>query len=134
MTIAFLQRVLKVQAIVTAALGLALIFIPGIILTGLSQPGVDEGAWLRAYGIALVSIAMVMWLVGQRVTETWWWSWAFAVFEVATTVLFWLNAMIGLRPDASAWPWWVAGAVSAVFGALDLWGMARAGQERPAGV
>jgi hypothetical protein len=130
--IAFLQRVLKIQALVNALAGLVLIFIPGPVLTGLNQPGVDEGAWLRAYGIALVTLAMLMWLVGQRVTENWWWSWAFAVFEVGTAVLLWLNAMIGLVPGASAWPWWTFGGVAAVFGALDLWGMARAGQERPA--
>ena len=83
---AFLQRVLKVQAIVTAVIGLALVFVPGRLLDrSRASPGCDEGAWLRAYGDRARDARDADVLVGQRVSEDWWWAWAFAVFEIATT-------------------------------------------------
>ena len=42
-----------------------------------------------------------------------------------------LHAAIGLPEGSAAWPWWPFGASTAVFTALYLVGLAKAGQEKP---
>lgn len=128
----FLRRVLKVQAAVWAVVGVLLAAVPVFVVDGLlGQPVPQEGAWLRLAGVMAVVLAMLMVLVAQRVTEVWWWAWAFALLEAGNATVFLLNALFGVPSGAAAWPWWIGGAVSAAFGALDLVGLAFAGAERP---
>jgi hypothetical protein len=129
---AFLQRVLKLQAALWALFGAALIFVPRWLLhDALGQPPMPEHAWIRAMGVMAVVVAMLMVLVAQRVGEVWWWAWSFALLEAGTATVFVLNAAFGLPLGADGWPWWTLGAVNALFGALDLVGIAAASREKP---
>jgi hypothetical protein len=129
---AFLQRVLKVQAALLALAGAALALVPAQVVRDLlDQPPLVENAWLRAGGVMAIVLAMLMVLVAQRVADVWWWAWSFAALEAGTATVFVINAAFGLPPGAAAWPWWTIGALKAAFGALDLVGIAIAGREKP---
>jgi hypothetical protein len=129
---AFLQRVLKIQAALWAVFGAALVLAPRwLVHDALGQPPMREHAWVRAMGVMAVVLAMLMVLVAQRVTEVWWWAWAFALLEAGTATVFVLNAAFGVPTGADAWPWWAFGAVNVLVGALDLLGIAAAGREKP---
>jgi hypothetical protein len=127
----FLRRVLKVQAAFWAINGVAFILAPALVLRSLDQRVPAEGAWLRMTGVMAIVLALLMVLVAQHVQEVWWWAWAFAVLEAGIATISILNALVGLQADVAAWPWWLSGFASIAFGALDLIGIARAGQERP---
>jgi hypothetical protein len=129
---AFLQRVLKIQAALWITFGILVTLVPRWLLhDALGQPPMPEHAWTRVMGVMAVVLGMLMVLVAQRVTEVWWWAWSFAVLEAGTATVFALNAALGLPSGASAWPWWVLAAVNGLFGALDLVGIATAGREKP---
>jgi hypothetical protein len=123
--------VLKVQAGLWAVFGIVLAALPAQLLRALDQPVPVEGAWLRAMGAMAIVLAMLMWLVAQHSSETWWWVWAFALLEMGIATILILNALLGLPDGAAAWPWWALGIANIVFGALDLLALARAGQEKP---
>jgi hypothetical protein len=129
---AFLQRVLKVQAALWAVAGALLGLFPRWLLhDAFGQPPMGEHAWVRAAGIMAIVLAMLMVLVAQRVADVWWWGWSFALLEAGTATVFVLNAAFGLPDGAEAWPWWALGGVSVVLGGLDLVGIAAAGREKP---
>lgn len=129
---AFLQRVLKLQATLWAVVGAVLVVVPRWLLhDALGQPPMAEHAWQRAMGVMAIALAMLMVLVAQRVSDVWWWAWAFALLEAGTATVFILNAAFGVPTGADAWPWWALGAVSVAFGALDLVGIAAASREKP---
>jgi hypothetical protein len=128
----FLRRVLKVQAALWAVTGALLAVVPVFTLdTLLDQPVPAEGAWLRMLGVACVVVALFMVLVSQHAAETWWWAWGFAILEAGVATVAVLNAALGVPDGAPAWPWWVLGVGSIASGALDLVGIARAGQAEP---
>ena len=126
-----LRRVLKVQAVLWALSGLALGLVPVSVLDLLGQARVPESAWLRMLGITAVVLAMLMWLVAERLEQVWWWAWAFVVLEVGVATLCVINALFGTDPRAEVWPWWVMGGVAAVFATLDMLGLGRTSQEKP---
>ena len=126
-----LRRVLKIQAAVWALTAIPLVFFPVALLDALGQLPVVEAAWLRMLGIASVVLAMLMWLVAGRLDAVWWWAWAFVVLEVGVATLSVVNALFGLDPGVTAWPWWAMGGVAAVFAALDMLGLGRTSQEKP---
>ena len=128
----YLQRVLKVQAAVWAVFGVALGLVPRWVTETLAdQPPLPEYAWLRLVGVMAVVLALLMVLIGRRIEDVWWWAWAFALLEAGAATTFALNAAFGLPLGASAWFWWALAVGSAAFAALDLLGLARAGQEQP---
>jgi hypothetical protein len=128
----FLQRILKVQAAVWAVFGAALGLVPGWLTETVGgQPPMPEYAWLRLTGVMAVVLALLMVLVSRRIDDVWWWAWAFAVLEAGAATTFALNAAFGLPRGASAVFWWAFSVGSAGFAALDLFGLARAGQEQP---
>ena len=128
----FLQRVVKAQAILWAASGVVLALVPRWLLHDVfAQPPMREHAWVRAAGVMAIVLAMMMVLVAQRITEVWWWAWAFALLEAGTASVFALNAAFGLPRDAAGWPWWSLATVNAAFGALVLLGISRASREKP---
>ena len=128
----FLRRVLKVQAALWAVAGLALAVAPVFVLDSLlGQPVPVEGAWLRMLGVTCIVLALFMVLVSQHAAQAWWWAWGFAILEAGVATVSILNALLGVPEGASAVPWWAIGIGAMLFGALDLIGIARAGQEKP---
>jgi hypothetical protein len=130
--VTLLRRTLWWQAGLWAAAGLSFLVAPGwLVETVLGQPPAVEEAWLRVLGAAAIVLAMTMVLVANRVETMWWWAWAFAILELLTATVFALNALLDLPEGAAAWPWWSLAAVNALFGVLDIAGLAKAGTERP---
>jgi hypothetical protein len=128
----FLQRVLKAQAFVwfVAAIGFGLV--PRwLVETVMSQAPEPEYVWVRAGAIMGLVLAMFMVLVAQRIGDVWWWSWAFAVVSAGLATLCIVTAAFGVPVGSATWPWWALGLGHLVLGALDLWGLSLAGQEKP---
>jgi hypothetical protein len=129
---ALLRRILYLDALREALVGVALLGFPAFLLIDLfDQPPYGDYALVRILGFALLALAMLMVLVGHRVQELWWWSWAFVVLEVGRAGIATLNALIGVPPGAGALIWWLIAATSWLFAAGLLWGLARAGNEAP---
>lgn len=129
---AFLRRTLYLQALVWAVVGVALVALPKLLLENLfDQLPLDDYAWVRIVGLQAFGLAMLMVLVAHRIDEVWWWSWAFAIPTGLSAVTALLNAAFGLRDGSSAVLWWLFGAVALAFTAQLLYGLLRAGQERP---
>jgi hypothetical protein len=127
-----LRRVLYLDALLSALLGLALAMAPGFaIVTVLGQPAAPDWALVRILGISLFTVALLMVLVAQRVEELWWWSWAFVIQGVGVAVVSTLHPLFGLPQGAASWPWWLLAAVVWALVLGYLWGLARAGIERP---
>jgi hypothetical protein len=130
--VAILRRVLYLDALVSAVIGLALASIPAWVFeTLLGQPRPVDDAIHRLGGVASFSLALLMVLVGHRIEELWWWCWAFVVLEVGAAVVATLHAAFGLPTGAAAWPWWALGISSWAFAGALLWGIARSGVEAP---
>jgi hypothetical protein len=127
-----LRRVLYLQAAVFAALGIPIVVAPRFVLvTVLGQPLYPDYSWVRIVGVAAFVGAMFMVLVAHHAEQTWWWSWAFVVLRAGEGVVATLNALLGLPEGAAAWPWWAFALVSWGFVAGLIYGLARAGVERP---
>jgi hypothetical protein len=128
--VAVLRRVLYLDALVSAVVGLSLVAAPAwVFVTLLSQPRAADVAIHRLAGVASFTLALLMVLVGHRVEELWWWCWAFVVLEVGAGAVTTLHAAFGLPAGAAAWPWWALGIGSWAFAGAFLWGIARAGNE-----
>lgn len=126
-----LRTVLRWQAVLWAATGVALVLAPGWIVERLlDQPPLGEDAWLRLAGVLAIALAAQMVLVQRRVEDLWWWSWSFVVLEVGTALVLLLNAAVGLPDGAAAWPWWAVGVLNAAVAGLEIGALARAGTER----
>jgi hypothetical protein len=129
---AFLQRVLKVQALLWALFGLLLVARPVVVAEGLLGLDPPTGTTLlRVFGVTAIVVAMLMVLVSQHAAEAWWWAWAFALLQAGVATVCVIHALFGAAESAPALPWWIAGAVSALFCVLDLVGLARAEQAKP---
>ncbi len=142
---AFLRRVLYLQAAVFFLAGLALAVAPRLVLVNLfSQLPLPEYAWVQIAGAQAVVLALFMVLVAQRAERVWWWSWAFVIVAGAIAAIAVVNALVGLGepstsvaalatgPNASSSVlWWLLAAVNAAFSLALLWGLGRTGQERP---
>jgi hypothetical protein len=130
--VAFLRRVLYLDALVSAVVGLALAAAPGWVFeTALGQPRAADMAIHRLAGVASFSLALLMVLVGHRVEELWWWAWAFVVLEVGAAAVATFHAAFGLPAGAATWPWWALGIGSWAFAGAFLWGIVRSGVEAP---
>jgi len=127
-----LRRVLYLQAAVWALAGLSLAAAPRLLLVSLfGQPPLYDYAWLRILGLQSLGLAMLMVLVGHRVTELWWWSWAFELVNVALVPVVVLNAAFGLAPGESAVVWWMFSLVAAGFAFALLYGLFVSSREQP---
>ena len=127
-----LRRVLYLQAAVWALAGLSLAAAPRLLLVSLfGQPPLYDYAWLRILGLQSLGLAMLMVLVGHRVTELWWWSWAFELVNVAIVPVVVLNAAFGLAPGESAVLWWMFSLVAAGFAFALLYGLFVSSREQP---
>ena len=127
-----LRRTLYWQAAVWALVGAALAAAPHLVLVDLlSQRFLADYAWVRLVGAQAVGLALLMVLVGQRIEELWWWSWAFVITTAAVTTIALMNALFSVPSHSAAWPWWLFTGIGLAFAVALLWGMARAGNERP---
>ncbi len=127
-----LRRVLYLKALESAIVGIALLTVPRFLLADLlGQPAYPDYAWVRLFGVAEASVALLVVLVAQRIGELWWWSWAFVVAVGGQATVVTLHAAFGLPPTASAWPWWALAALLWAIAAGLLWGIGRAGAEPP---
>ena len=130
--VSILRRVLYLDALTSAVVGVLLAAVPGFLMeTVFGQPPSPDNELHRLLGVAFTLASLQMVLVGHRVEEVWWWCWAFVFFEAGTALVSLLNAALGLPAGAAAWPWWTLGLVSLGFAAAFVWGIGRAGIERP---
>jgi hypothetical protein len=130
--IALLRRVLYLDALGCIVVGLPLVVAPRSLGVGLlGQPEYPDYAVVRLLGVCLLTLALFMVLVAQRIEELWWWSWALVILAFGGAAVATLHALLGVPPGAAAWPWWLLAAGSWGFCFGLLWGLARAGVERP---
>ena len=126
-----LRRTLSVGAVLSLGLSIPLVLVPGTVVeTVMGQTPTDE-VWLRLFGTAGIALALFHVLVLRKLDDLWWWTWAFVLFDGLSAVIALLHAAVALPPGSAAWPWWLYGVGSAVFAALYVVGLAKAGQERP---
>lgn len=126
-----LRRTLRVGALVLVLLSALLVVVPGAIVEGvMGQPPVDD-VWIRLFGTAGIVLAMFHVLILRKLDDLWWWCWAFVLFDGLSALIVVLHAVFGVPDGSPTWPWWLYGAVSVVFAALYLGGIARAGQQAP---
>jgi hypothetical protein len=110
---------------------LALVVAPGWLVGSVFDQGpLGEDAWLRAAGVMALALAGQMVLVGHRIEELWWWCWTFLLLEAGTSLVFGLNALVGVPAGAATWPWWLLAVVNAAFVVFQLAGLAKTGTER----
>ena len=127
-----LRRALSLGGLLLAATSVALLIAPGWAVERLLDQSETPGdVWLRLLGAAAFSLALVHVLIVRKLEDLWWWTWALIVFDGLGAVIAILHVVVGLPAGSAAWPWWLAGGVSAFFAAVYLAGLARAGQEKP---
>ncbi|MDP9118921.1 MAG: hypothetical protein M3M93_01410 [Actinomycetota bacterium] len=127
-----LRRVLGVGAVVTLVLSAPLVVIPRTIVESLmEQAPVADDVWIRLFGTAGIALALFHVLILRKLDDLWWWVWAFVIFDGLSSVIVIAHASVGVPEGSSGWPWWAYGAISVLFTALYLVGLAKAGQERP---
>lgn len=130
---ATLRRVLYLQALVWAALGLSLALLPRFVLVTLfGQPEYLDYLLVRLGGIDAFALALLMVLVAHHAEQAWWWTWAFVIMTAGEALATTLHAALALPPGAAAWPWWLFAVVAWGFVVALLWGLASAGHERAA--
>lgn len=127
-----LRRVLYLAALVWGVAGILLTAAPGFLLVTLfGQPQYEDYAWVRIGGIDAVALALLAVLVAHHLEQAWWWTWAFVLVAAGEAAVATLNALFGAPPGAGLWLWWLFAGVQWIFAAGLLYGLARAGVERP---
>jgi len=127
-----LKRGLQIQATLLLLAGVALVLAPDWLLHGLlGQPPLHESAWQRILGVQAICLAALAVLLSRRLSELWWWAWAFELLAVATAVVAILNAGFGTGPNEPAALWWLLAAASGAIALALLWGLARTARENP---
>lgn len=126
-----LQRFLYLSAAAHLAGGVALLVAPGWAMDSLSQT-VPNLTWIRLVGLQAIMTGLMQVIIGHRVETLWWFSWTFVFGAVASLIVFGAHLLTGLAPGEPALPW----ALLVVFAAVGvvglLYGLARAGLEKPA--
>jgi hypothetical protein len=127
-----LRRVLLLQALVWSVCGVAIAVAPRFILVSIFDltPSPEYG-YVRVAGIFSFSLALLMVLVARRLTEIWWFTWAFVVASAGSGIVAALTALFGLPDGASPLLWWLFAAASTSFTVGLLAGLAKTGTERP---
>ena len=127
-----LRRVLAVGAVVTLVLSVPLVVIPRTIVEGLmGQTPMPDAVWIRLFGAGGVALALFHVLILRKLEDLWWWCWAFVIFDGSVSGIVILHVSTGLPDGSAAWPWWTLAASTAIFAALYVVGLAKAGQEKP---
>lgn len=127
-----LRRALAVGAVLLLALSVPLVVLPRTMVeTVMGQGQMPEAVWIRLFGAGGVALALCHVLILRKLDDLWWWCWAFVIFDGLTSLIVILHVSTGLPEGSAAWPWWTFGTISALFTALYVVGMAKAGQEKP---
>jgi len=127
-----LQRVLLLMALVWAVCGAAIAMAPGFTLVTLFDlPEPPDFGYVRVAGVLSFSLALLMVMISRRLTELWWFSWAFVIAAAGTAIAAAATALVGLPEDASSLLWWLFAAASTSFTIGLLAGLAKSGTERP---
>jgi hypothetical protein len=127
-----LRRVLYLTALIWGVAGVLLIAVPRFLLvTVFAQPVYVDYAWVRIGGIDAVALALLAVLVAHHVEQAWWWSWAFVVVAAGEALVATLNALFGAPPGAGLWLWWLFAGGQWALAAGMVYGIGRAGAERP---
>jgi hypothetical protein len=127
-----LRRALGVGAVLLFLLSAPLVAIPQTIVEGvMGQSGSPDAVWIRLFGAAGIALALFHVLILRKLDDLWWWCWAFVIFSGLLSVIGIIHVSTGLSDGSAAWPWWLLGATSALFTALYVVGLAKAGQEKP---
>jgi hypothetical protein len=130
--VALLRRVLYLYALFGSVIGVALVAFPRFLLVDLlGQPGYPDYAWVRLVGTHSLGLTLLVVVVAQRVEELWWWCWAFVAVTFGTAAVTTLHAAFGLPSGAAVWPWLVVAVLSWLIAFGLVWGIGRAGVERP---
>ena len=120
------------MALVWAICGVAIAAAPSLVLVTLFDlPEPPDFGYARVAGVLSFSLALLMVLVSRRLSELWWFAWAFVVAAEGTAVVAARNALFGLPEGTSPTLWWLFAAVSAAFTGGLLAGLAKTGTERP---
>ncbi|MGH2691484.1 MAG: hypothetical protein ACRDHM_03175 [Actinomycetota bacterium] len=107
-----LKRVLYLDALLNAALAVALIAFPRFLLVDLfDQPVYPDYAFVRVFGAAALALALLEVLVGQRAQELYYWCWTFVLFEGARAAILTLHVLFGLPEGAGSFMWWLGAGV-----------------------
>jgi hypothetical protein len=127
-----LRRALGVGAVLLLVLAAPLVVFPrAIVETVMGQGQTPDVVWIRLFGAAGLALALFHVLILRKLDDLWWWCWAFVIFDGLTSLIVILHVSTGLPDGSAAWPWWIFGASSALFMALYVVGLAKAGQEKP---
>jgi hypothetical protein len=127
-----LRRALGLGAVLLLVLGLPLVAVPRTIVEGiLGQASTGDDVWIRLTGAGCTALALFHVLVVRKLDDLWWWCWAFVLFDGSVSVIALAHAAVGPPEPSAAWPWWISGAAAALFTAVYLIGLARAGREKP---
>jgi hypothetical protein len=127
-----LRRALGVDAVLVLVLAAPLVVFPrAIVETVMGQGQTPDVVWIRLFGAAGLALALFHVLILRKLDDLWWWCWAFVIFDGLTSLIVILHVSTGLPDGSAAWPWWIFGASSALFMALYVVGLAKAGQEKP---
>lgn len=121
------------QAVIWAACGAAIAVAPGFVLVTMFElaPLPDTG-YVRIAGVFSFSLALLMVLIARRLTDLWWFAWAFVIASAGSAVVATLNAVFGLPDGVSPLLWWLFALASTAFTIGLLVGLAKTGMERPA--
>jgi hypothetical protein len=127
-----LRRALGLGAVLLLVLAVPLVSLPRTIVeTILNQAATGDDVWIRLAGAGCVTLALFHVLVIRKLDDLWWWCWAFVLFDGSVAVIALTHAAVGLPEGSAAWPWWLFGVTAAMFTAVYLVGLARAGGEKP---
>jgi hypothetical protein len=128
--VSLLRRILYLDALLNAALGVALIAAPRLLLVDLfDQPLYPDYAFVRVFGTAAITLAMLEVLIAQRLQDHYFWCWTFVLFEGARAAVLTLHVLFGLPEGASPFMWWLGAGVRWAIAFGLLLGIGRAGGE-----
>lgn len=127
-----LRRALGLGAVVLFLLAVPLVAVPRTIVESvMGQAPIGDDVWIRLTGAACFALALFHVLIVRKLDDVWWWTWALVVFDGSVAAIALTHAAVGLPDGSAAWPWWLFGVTAAVFTAVYLIGLARAGTEKP---
>jgi hypothetical protein len=125
-----LKRVLYWEAGLLAVSGLLSASFPRWLLeTVFAQPPSPE-VWVRVAGVQAMGFAMLAVVIGHRIEQLWWASWAYVITGALVAAVTAGYALFGLSDGTSAVLWWLMAVESVVVTAGLLVGLAQTGTER----
>ena len=125
-----LKRILYWEAGVLTVSGLFAALFPRWLLESLFAQPPEPNGWVRIAGVQAFGFAMLAVIIGHRIEELWWASWAFVITSTGIAIVTAAHAVFGVPEGVSAVLWWLMAVESVVLAAGLLVGLAQAGTER----